>query len=178
MPNEGQSRLQELVAQVAASYFSNAHTAPNDIPAVISQIAASLGKVGAGAELADNHAQKQDGPDEAQRRLTTAQIRRSIRPDALVSFEDGRAYKTLRRHLSVRGMTPDQYREKWGLPLDYPMVAPDYSKQRSELARSLGLGKPSQRATDPGSARPAKSDPATEATAQRPRGRGRTPDRT
>ena len=67
-------------------------------------------------------------------------IKRSITPDHLVSFEDGKRYKTLRRHLSVRGLTPQTYREKWGLPVDYPMAAPAYSQQRSELARSIGLG--------------------------------------
>ena len=72
--------------------------------------------------------------------LTSAQIKKSITPDALVSFEDGRQYKSLKRHLATRGMTPEQYREKWGLPSTYPMTAPNYSAQRSELAKKLGLG--------------------------------------
>ena len=67
-------------------------------------------------------------------------IKKTITPDYLISLEDGRRYKSLRRHLAARGLTPEQYREKWGLPHDYPMVAPSYSARRSELARSLGLG--------------------------------------
>jgi predicted transcriptional regulator len=68
-------------------------------------------------------------------------IKKSITPDYLISLEDGKRYKSLKRHLAGRGLTPEQYREKWGLPWDYPMVAPTYSAQRSELARSLGLGR-------------------------------------
>lgn len=68
-------------------------------------------------------------------------IRASITPDALVSFEDGKHYKTLKRHLAGRGLTPVAYREKWGLPPDYPMVAPNYSAVRSALARANGLGR-------------------------------------
>jgi predicted transcriptional regulator len=71
---------------------------------------------------------------------TPAEIRASVKPDALISFEDGRSYKTLRRHLTMRGLSPEQYRTKHGLPPDYPLVSANYSKQRSELARSLGLG--------------------------------------
>ncbi|WP_244479733.1 MucR family transcriptional regulator [Methylobacterium sp. Leaf111] len=78
---------------------------------------------------------------EKQRVLTQAEIRRSIQPQGLISFEDGKAYKTLRRHLARLGLTPEAYRAKWGLPVDYPMTASDYSAQRSQLARDLGLGK-------------------------------------
>jgi predicted transcriptional regulator len=72
--------------------------------------------------------------------LTSGQIRKSITPDGLISFEDGKSYKTLKRHLSVRGMTIADYKSKWGLPKDYPAVAPSYSAHRSQLARSIGLG--------------------------------------
>ncbi|MCJ2033578.1 MucR family transcriptional regulator [Methylobacterium sp. J-068] len=71
---------------------------------------------------------------------TPAQIKKSITPDALISFEDGKSYKTLRRHLTLRGLSPEAYRAKHGLPADYPMTSASYSAQRSELARSLGLG--------------------------------------
>ena len=67
-------------------------------------------------------------------------IRRSVTPDYLISLEDGKQYQSLKRHLTRLGLTPEQYREKWGLPRDYPMVAPNYSARRSELARSFGLG--------------------------------------
>jgi predicted transcriptional regulator len=68
-------------------------------------------------------------------------IKRSITPDYLISLEDGRQYKSLKRHLAGKGLSPAQYREKWGLPKDYPMVAPAYAAQRSELAKRMGLGR-------------------------------------
>ena len=136
--SEDNNRLRELVATVAAAYFSNSHVSAADIPGVIGQIAASLNAVGgASAEPA-----AEEAPAEAsQPRPSRAQVARSITPDALVSFEDGKRYKTLRRHLSTRGLSPEQYREKWGLPRDYPMVAPSYSAARSEMAKALGLGR-------------------------------------
>jgi predicted transcriptional regulator len=67
-------------------------------------------------------------------------IKQTIKPDYIVSLEDGRRYKSLKRHLRGKGLTPEQYRQKWGLRPDYPMLAPNYSKARSELAKSLGLG--------------------------------------
>ena len=73
-------------------------------------------------------------------KLTPAQGRRSIQGEHLISFEDGRPYKALKRHLTSLGMTPEEYRAKWSLPADYPMVSPEYSRKRSELARSMGLG--------------------------------------
>lgn len=72
---------------------------------------------------------------------TAWQIRDSITDDALISFEDGKKYKMLRRHLGIAGLTPQAYREKWGLPNDYPMTAPGYSARRSELAKANGLGR-------------------------------------
>ncbi|MCJ2073855.1 MucR family transcriptional regulator [Methylobacterium sp. J-030] len=73
------------------------------------------------------------------RRASEAQIRASIRPDALVSFEDGKPYKTLRRHLTLRGLTPEAYRAKWGLPVDYPLVSATYSARRSDISRQIGV---------------------------------------
>lgn len=73
-------------------------------------------------------------------KATPAQIKASITPDALVSFEDGKPYKSMKRHLTGRGLTPDAYRAKWGLPADYPMTAPSYSATRSRLAKANGLG--------------------------------------
>jgi predicted transcriptional regulator len=84
-----------------------------------------------------------DGPAPAtsdEPKPTASEIRKSITPDHLISFEDGKRYKTLRRHLTLRGLTPEQYRTKHGLPADYPMTSATYSAQRSELARALGLG--------------------------------------
>jgi predicted transcriptional regulator len=73
-------------------------------------------------------------------KATPAQIRKSITRDALISFEDGKPYKTLKRHLTTFGLTIEQYRAKWGLPADYPTVAPSYSEARSAMAKALGLG--------------------------------------
>ncbi len=73
-------------------------------------------------------------------RKSKAEIKKSIGDAALISFEDGKPYKSLKRHLGTRGLTPEDYRAKWGLPSDYPMVHPAYSAQRSELARAIGLG--------------------------------------
>src|SRR5215208_352965 len=67
-------------------------------------------------------------------------IKKTITPDAIISLEDGKAYKSMKRHLTKLGLTPAQYREKWGLPRDYPMVAPNYAAKRSELAKQAGLG--------------------------------------
>lgn len=135
MADDTSPDLKTLVAEVAAAYFANSHVATSEIGSVIEQIARSLGAVGEGS--------RPTGPAEEEtsvRKITPAQIRKSVTPDALISFEDGRSYKTLRRHLAVKGLTPEQYREKWGLPADYPIVAPSYSAQRSQLAKQLGLG--------------------------------------
>src|SRR5690242_8354912 len=121
--------LRTLVAEVAAAYFASSHVTPSEIPVVINHIAASLSSVGAAGTTAP--AESEEAP-----KLTPAQIRKSITRDALISFEDNKPYKTMRRHLAAKGLTPVQYREKWGLPNDYPMVAPSYSEARAQMARS------------------------------------------
>lgn len=73
---------------------------------------------------------------------TPAQVRKSVRPDGIVSFIDGRGYKTLKRHLSANGLDPHSYRERYSLPADYPMVAPEYAERRSALAKAISLGQP------------------------------------
>lgn len=158
--------LRKIVADVAAAYFSNSHVTPSEIPTVISHIASSLSAVGtAAAEPAAEGA--------AGARLTPAQIRKSITRDAIVSFEDNKPYKTLRRHLAVRGLTPDEYRRKWGLPNDYPMVAPSYSEARSNLAKAAGLGgRPPAPAADAAAAPAAKSRRSASARPRRSRGGG------
>ncbi len=165
--------LQKIVGQVAAAYFSNSHVSPAEIQTVISQIAGSLGAVGGpAAELAAEAPEKPS--------LTPAQIRKSVTPDAIISFEDNKPYKTLRRHLAVRGLTPDEYKAKWGLPKDYPMVAPSYSQARSSLAKALGLGSrasadaaptaPAAEAAPAAAAEPApKAQPKARRAAGRPR---------
>jgi predicted transcriptional regulator len=104
---------------------------------------------------------------------SAARIRQSIKPDYLVSFEDGRSYKMLTRHLRLRDLTPSQYRSKWGLPSDYPMTAPSYSAKRSALAKAAGLGrKPAEVAPTqpPAAAKAARAAPKPKpATARKPR---------
>jgi predicted transcriptional regulator len=144
--NDRADRLRELVSDVAAAYFSNTHVSPTEIAGVLDQIAASLGAIG---ESPVEGAARSDAAAEPQPRLTPAQIRNSVKPDGIISFEDGRPYKTLRRHLSSLGITPAQYLQKWGLPSDYPMVAPNLSAIRSELARSMRLGRSAASAQEP-----------------------------
>lgn len=129
---EDSDHLRKLVAEVSAAYLSNSHASPSDIPAIVAQISASLSAVGSASPTVSE--------PEAPAELTRAQIAKSITPDALISFEDGKLYKTLRRHLATRGLTPQQYVAKWGLPTDYPMTAPGYSAMRSAMAKRIALG--------------------------------------
>jgi predicted transcriptional regulator len=78
---------------------------------------------------------------EKQELVPAVPIKKSITPDYIISLEDGRKFKSMKRHLGIIGMTPAEYRAKWGLPYDYPMVAPNYAKARSGLAKSMGLGR-------------------------------------
>jgi predicted transcriptional regulator len=139
--DEAEDHLRKLVAEVAAAYFSNNHVTSADIANVIQQIAQSLGGVSPSGqgEQGEVAAAGDDAPN-APRKKTPAQIRKSITQDALISFENNKPYKTLKRHLSTRGLTLDQYREKHGLPKDYPSVAPAYSAARSAMAKQIGLG--------------------------------------
>src|ERR1700761_6852103 len=129
-------RLRELVSDVAAAYFANSSVSPADVPQVLAQITASPSAIGASPA-------RPSPPPTAMARSapSAAQIRDSIRPDGLVSFEDGRTYKTLRRHLNRLGITPGQYRQKWGLPADYPLVAPNLSALRSAMAQQKQFGR-------------------------------------
>jgi predicted transcriptional regulator len=148
MAEEQNHSLRDLVAEVAAAYFANSHVAVGEIGPVIEHIARSLSAVGDSSPAVTVTAE-----DAPARRLTAAQIKKSITPEALISFEDGKPYKTLRRHLSVKGLTPEQYKEKWGLPKDYPLVAASYSAARSQMAKDLGLGNRRGSPTPPSPAR-------------------------
>ncbi|MDR7039623.1 putative transcriptional regulator [Methylobacterium sp. BE186] len=119
----------ELTVDIVSAYVSNNRASVADLPSLIANVHAAVSGLSQTA-----------APSEPEVKATTAQIRKSITPDALISFEDGKPYKTLRRHLATRGLTPESYREKWGLPRDYPMVTTSYSEARSSLAKSLGLG--------------------------------------
>jgi predicted transcriptional regulator len=120
----------ELTAELVSAYVANNSIQRGDIPGLIEAIHASFTSLG-----------KPAASPAAERPIPPVSIKKSINQDYLISLEDGRRYKSLKRHLSGRGLTPEQYREKWSLPVDYPMVAPSYAKQRSELAKSMGLGR-------------------------------------
>lgn len=130
MDESAPASLLDLTADVVAAYVANNRLAASEVPGLITAVHEALGNAG-GAVL----------PAEPERpSLTAAQIRKSIRPEGLVSFEDGRTYKSLKRHLTTRGLSVAGYRDKWGLPKDYPSVSPAYSAARSAIAKSLGLG--------------------------------------
>jgi predicted transcriptional regulator len=125
----------ELTADIVSAYVSNNSVAAGDIPSLINQVHAALVRVSGGHGEAPSDALKPAVPD-----------KRSITPEYLVCLEDGKKFKSLKRHLRTQyNITPEQYREKWGLPADYPMVAPNYAAARSQLARQMGLGQQRRR---------------------------------
>src|SRR4051794_9937089 len=124
----------ELATEIIAAYVSNNPVPVAELPALISNVQAALNGLTSGASQAA-------AAEEQVEKATPAQIRKSITPDALISLIDGKPYKTLKRHLTGHGLDPYSYRQRYGLPSDYPMVAASYAAQRSELARALGLGR-------------------------------------
>ncbi|ACL57444.1 MucR family transcriptional regulator [Methylobacterium nodulans] len=126
----------ELATDIVSAYISNNNVPASELPALIQSVHAALGALGKPAAPAVEEAPK----------ATPAQIRKSITPDHMISFIDGKPYKSLKRHLTKHGMTPEDYRAKFGLPVTYPMVAESYAAQRSELAKSIGLGQKRQEA--------------------------------
>jgi predicted transcriptional regulator len=128
--NDQKSTYINLAAEIVAAYVTKNAVQMADLPALIGNVHAALNKaVGTSTQQ----------PQEELR--PAVPIKKSITPDFLISLEDGKRYKSLKRHLRTSyNMTPDQYRAKWSLPSDYPMVAPNYAKARSELAKTMGLG--------------------------------------
>ena len=120
----------ELTAGLVSAYVSNNSISPPDLPGLISSIHAAITGLSAPAPA-----------PEAEKPVPAVPIKKSVTPDYIISLEDGRQYKSLKRHLRGRGMTPEEYRAKWDLPGDYPMVAASYAAQRSELAKAMGLGR-------------------------------------
>ena len=121
--------LLALTADIVSAHVSNNNLSIADVPALIVNVHASLAGLGA----ADEPAAAEQEP--------AVSIRRSVKPDYIVCLEDGKKLKMLKRHLMTHyQMTPDDYRAKWNLPADYPMVAPNYAEQRRTLAKSIGLG--------------------------------------
>jgi predicted transcriptional regulator len=121
----------ELAADIVSAYVSNNSVPPGEVPVLINEVYAALLRVAGGASAAT----ALDTPKPA------VSPRKSVTNGYIICLEDGKKFKSLKRHLrSQYNMTPEEYRAKWGLPEDYPMVAPDYARARSELAKQMGLG--------------------------------------
>ena len=132
---DNNSALMELTAEVVAAYVGNNPVQVADLPGLISDVHAALGRVeqGVPAEPPVN-------------KKPAVNPKRSIHDDYIICLEDGKKFKSLRRHLMAHfGLTPEAYREKWGLAPDYPMVAPGYAAARSKLAKEMGLGRKSKK---------------------------------
>jgi predicted transcriptional regulator len=123
------SELLALTTDIVASHVSNNTVAITDLPSLIQQVYAALSGLGNAPAAA------------ATRPHPAVPIKKSVMPEYIVCLEDGKKLKMLKRHLKTRyNMSPEEYRERWGLPSDYPMVAPAYAQQRSDLAKKIGLG--------------------------------------
>ena len=135
MNNDTSSSFIELTADIVSAYVSNNSVSAGEIPSLINQVHAALVRVSAGQTDAQPEPLK-----------PAISVKKSITPDHLVCLEDGKKFKSLKRHLRTQyNMTPEAYREKWGLPPDYPMVAPNYAAARSQLAKQMGLGQQRRR---------------------------------
>jgi predicted transcriptional regulator len=145
--------LAELTTGIVSAYVSNNSVSTSDLPAIIHSIRASLSGLRA------------PSASDAAKPIPAIPIKRSVMPDYIVSLEDGRHFKSLKRYLTGKGMTPAEYRAKWGLPKDYPMVAPNYAAKRSQLAKALGLGQQRRKRAETVAA----ADPAPKAKGGRPR---------
>ena len=121
----------ELAAGVVAAFVSNNSVPVGELPALIQAVHTSMKRLAEGPESA---------APQVEAKAPAVSIRKSVTPDYLICLDDGKRFRSLRRHLTALGMTPEQYREKWRLPADYPMVAPNYAAQRSAMAKSMGLG--------------------------------------
>jgi len=129
MPAPQGNGLLEMTTQIVSAFVSNNSLKAEDLPGLVRIVHDSLAGLGAAAPVLEPQ-------------KPAVSIRKSIGEDFLICLEDGMKFKSLKRHLRTKyDMTPEEYREKWGLPADYPMVAPGYSKQRSMLAKQMGLGK-------------------------------------
>jgi predicted transcriptional regulator len=122
--------LVDLAAEIVSAYVSNNSVRGPELPELITEVHKALKSVST-----------RQGEPEPEKREPAVSIKKSVQPDYIVSLFDGKKYKSLKRHIrTAHGMTPEAYRAYWGLPRDYPMVAPNYAKARSELAKTMGLG--------------------------------------
>jgi predicted transcriptional regulator len=120
----------ELAADIVSAYVSNNSVSAAELTTLIGEVHGALLRVSSGAVEAPTEAPK-----------PAVSVKKSITPDYIVCLEDGKKFKSLKRHLRTQyNMSPEEYREKWGLPADYPMVAPNYAQARSQLAKQMGLG--------------------------------------
>ena len=132
--SDANEMLVTLTADIVAAHVSNNSVAISDLAILINNVHAALSNLG-------------ETPVVEEKPVPAVSIRTSVKPDFIICLEDGKKLKMLRRHLMTHyGMTPDDYRAKWGLPTSYPMVAPNYSASRSKMALSLGLGRKRQEA--------------------------------
>jgi predicted transcriptional regulator len=128
--NQNKNELVELAADIVSAYVSNNTVVASDLPIIINETFDALCKASARAAEPVKEELKPSVP-----------IKKSVTPDYIVCLEDGKKFKSLKRHLRTHyNLTPEEYREKWGLPHDYPMVAPNYAAARSALAKKMGLG--------------------------------------
>jgi predicted transcriptional regulator len=133
MSAEGQSSLVLLTVDIVSAFVAHNKIAQNDLGLIIEEVHRALVRAPAAA-----------AEPEKIELVPAVSIKRSVTPDYIVSLEDGKKFKSMKRYLMrAHGLTPDEYRAKWGLPRDYPMVAPNYAKARSDLARKMGLGRKS-----------------------------------
>ncbi len=132
MEDMANQQLLELTAQIVAAHVSNNAVSLPEVPSLIEQVHRTLAGLGNAALVPS---------PVAERPLPAVSIKKSVTDEYLVCLEDGKKFQMLKRHLKTAyDMTPERYRERWGLPLDYPMVAPNYAKHRSSLAKRIGLG--------------------------------------
>jgi predicted transcriptional regulator len=143
-----QSETLETAAELVAAFVSNNPLPKGELPALIQTIHDTLARLSGGVE---NAAPKEEPKQPA------VSIRKSVTPEYLICLEDGKKFKSLKRHVGTHGLTPDQYRAKWNLPSDYPMVAPNYAAARSALAKAIGLGQLGGRAGARKRGRPPKA---------------------
>jgi predicted transcriptional regulator len=130
MDDLNRTDLIELTAEIISAYVSNNTVVASDLPAIIGDVHDALSK-----------ASQRIGQSEREELRPAVTVKKSVTPDHIVCLEDGKKFKSLKRHLRTHyNLSPEEYREKWGLPPDYPMVAPNYAAARSELAKKMGLG--------------------------------------
>jgi MucR family transcriptional regulator, transcriptional regulator of exopolysaccharide biosynthesis len=139
--NSNEGSYIQLTANIVSAYVSNNSVSSAEIPALISQVYSALLRISNGSHVATP----------AEPLKPAVPVKRSITAEYIICLEDGKKFKSLKRHLRTQyDMTPDQYRAKWSLPPDYPMVAPNYAAARSQLAKQMGLGQQRRRRRDRG----------------------------